>query len=406
MTAINRQGRLPISTYLLVLAQAINLTAAVLSVTISALVGVKTAPSQAWGTVPYGMQFAMVMLCTYPAAMIMRKHGRRFGFATGAAMLFFAGGVGYLSVVHQSFLGLILAHGLLGMYISCANFYRFAAVDNIANDQMPRALSLVVSGGVLAALVGPILSTALREIAGFVEFSLCYAVLSLLAMLTFAILAFWKPTESKAKPAQPSSGKLNNGNSSNGVIYMGITSAAIAYLVMNLLMVQSSLVMKSLCSFNAASMAIQMHVLAMFLPSFITGKLIAKIGVRCVLGLGFTSLAIAAGIAVFFPTDYPFVLGGLLALGLGWNLAYVGGGSLLTEHVQPDKRHTWQGINDTAIAACATLGAFMPSPLLSLMGWEGSNALALGLCLATGISGWIYLSPRRKFAPAAKAKAR
>ncbi len=396
MTAVAETRRLPASTYLLSLGQALNLTAAVISVTVAALVGIKLAPSSTWATVPYGAQFASVMLCTYPAAMLMRNRGRRFGFAVGGVMLMIAGVLGYLSVARASFAGLILTHAFLGAYIACANFYRFAAVDTIPTQQKAKAISLVVSGGVLAAVLGPLLSTALRDVHGHAEFALCYAALCGLSVLTFVILTFWKPPAeaATATTSQPATTE-RFGMKGNYLILIGILSAAAGYFVMNLLMVQSSLVMKDLCSFSAASVAIQGHVLAMFGPSFFTGRLILKVGVRQVLILGFALLAISAGIAVAQPLSYSAVVAGLLVLGLGWNFSYVGGGALLAQSVPNRQRHAWQGVNDTVIAACATLGAFLPSPLLSLMGWSGSNLLCLLLCLAVATVCWLGYSMRK-----------
>lgn len=390
--------RLPVSTYLLSLAQALNLTAAVLSVTVAALVGSSLAPNPSWGTLPYGVQFAAVMMCTYPAAMIMRKRGRRFGFGLGAAMLMVAGLLGYVSVQHGSFVGLTLAHGFLGAYIACANFYRFAAVDHIAAEHKPRAISLVVSGGVLAALLGPLVSVKLGNVDGHAPFALCYAALCILSLLTAAVLLLWKPPPSCAASAAEASRIEDHrlGIEGRTPVFIGIVAASVGYFVMNLLMVQSSLVMSTICSFQASSLAIQGHVLAMFVPSFFTGTLIARCGPRAILALGFGSLAAACGIAVVQPPAYGAVFAGLLLLGLGWNFAYVGGGAVVAEWAPRGRRDVWQGLNDTAIAACATFGAFLPAPLLAVLGWGGSNALSLMMCLAAGAICWAGLSTRTR----------
>jgi MFS family permease len=393
MTAAPKAAQLPAATYLLSLAQAINLTAAVISVTVAALVGNQLAPNAALGTVPYGIQFAAVMLSTYPAAMLMRRKGRRFGFAVGAVLLILAGLTGYLSVSAENFLGLTVSHALLGAYIACANFYRFAAVDRIASALQAKALSLVISGGVLAALVGPLLSTLLRDVAGQKEFSVCYAAFSGLGLLTLLVLAFWQPAAgAEAAPSVGVPAPSPRRFSGHPLAWVAMLCAAGGYLIMNLLMVQASLVMKGLCSFSASSLAIQAHVLAMFAPSFFTGSLIAKVGVRSVLMLGFGLLGVAAGIAVFQPQSYDAILAGLVFLGLGWNFVYVAGGALLAHAVPGEKRHAWQGANDTLIAACATLGAFLPAPLLSAFGWSGSNLMALLLCLALGVVCWVGFS--------------
>ncbi len=145
---------LPARTYLYFIAQSVNLTTAVMSVTMAALVGAALAPDPAWSTVPYGFQFLCVMLATYPVSWLMGRIGRRRAFMLGALPLALSGVSGFLAVQHQHFVALILSHCALGVYIAFANFNRFAATDNLTQHLKARALSLVVAGGVIAAVVG------------------------------------------------------------------------------------------------------------------------------------------------------------------------------------------------------------------------------------------------------------
>ena len=221
----------PGATWLLTLAQAINLTCAVIAVTIAALVGTKLASTPALGTIPYGAQFASVMLCTYPASMLMRRFGRRVVFSVAALFLILAGICGFLAVQAGSFTGLILTHALLGTYIACANFYRFAAVDNLDVKIKPKAISLVVAGGVLAAIVGPILAGLLRSVSGFADFSLCYAAFCVLGVLTLVLMAFWKPGVSvNVAPVQEEAKPFNA--SWNWPILVAIFCSAGGYFMM------------------------------------------------------------------------------------------------------------------------------------------------------------------------------
>lgn len=385
-------SRLPWQTYVLTLAQALNLTVSVISVTIAAVVGSKLAATAAMGTIPYGIQFAAVMLLTYPASMLMRRYGRRPIFCAGAVFLIIAGVVGYVAVSKESFSLLIVAHGLLGIYIACANFYRFAAVDNLASGIKAHAMSLVVAGGVLAAIIGPAVASSLRNVTGFVDFSLCYAAFSALGLLTLLLLVIWEPVQTLPLPeVSVNSSRVVKLTSWNIAIFAAIFSSAGGYFIMNLLMVQASLVMKDICSFDASSRAIQVHVLAMFAPSFFTGLLISFIGLRQVLILGFILLIGAAGFGMM-DISYDAVFFGLILVGLGWNLVYVGGGTLLAQNVGDQERHRWQGINDTLIAGCATLGAFLPAPLLANWGWDGTNMMILPLCLVGIFLCWKALS--------------
>lgn len=382
-----RAGRpLPASTWLLTLAQAVNLTCAVISVTAAALVGSQLAPAPAWGTVPYGAQFASMTLFTYPASMLMRRLGRKPVFALAALGLVACGAVGFMAVEGASFRLLVLAHVLLGMYVACANFYRFAAVDHVPALLRPRAMSLVVAGGMVAAFAGPVIATTLREVSGFNRFSLVYGVMAVLGLLNLLLIGMWRPERmADAAPSMAPSPDLHAPVATGA--WLAIFSSAGGYLVMNLLMVEASLVMRDLCTFAQSSFAIQAHVLAMFAPSFFTGRLLARIGARHVLVLGFALLG-ASAFCAFLDLRYLHVLAGLVLLGLGWNLAYVGGGALLAQSVPLHARHRWQGLHDTVVAACATVGAFLPAALLAFAGWRASNLFVLAFCaLGVGLCG-------------------
>jgi len=147
--------RLPAKTWFYFLAQSINLTTAVMSVSMAALVGASLAPTPGLSTVPYGFQFLFVMLVTWPAARLMARIGRKKSFLCATIPLAFSGIAGYLAIKQQLFILLIVSHSLLGIYIAFANFNRFAATDHIDDHLKSRAISLVVAGGVIAAITGP-----------------------------------------------------------------------------------------------------------------------------------------------------------------------------------------------------------------------------------------------------------
>jgi MFS family permease len=350
------------------------------------------APDAAWATVPYGVQFAAVLACTYPVSALMRKLGRRPVFLGSAVLLMLAGCAGMLALQEQSFAGLVLAHALVGAYVACANFFRFAAVDGLQEPARAQALSWVVAGGVLAALAGPLMANTLRQVPGFTEFAWVYGGLMGLGLAQLALMTVWKPAgrapesvamvQKSPAAAGPPSTKSNYTRKEGPRLALAIATAAGGYLVMNLLMVQTSLVLQDLCSFEMSARAIQMHVLAMFAPSYVTGWLIGRWGLRVVISAGLLLLVLAAALGVTLSPSYEAAIAGLFLLGLGWNLSYVGGSALLAQAAPERERHRWQGIHETVTAAAATAGAFLPAPLLAHAGWSGTNGLALGLCIA------------------------
>lgn len=373
---------LPRRTYLFFTAQSINLTTAVMSVTMAAIVGAALAPVATWSTVPYGFQFLCMMLATYPVSALMGRIGRKRAFMLGSIPLAVAGITGYLAVLYQHFPTLVISHSALGIYIAFANFNRFAATDNLAQNLKPKALSLVVAGGVIAAVVGPALTEWLRDVGGYPLFSLCYAAFVGLAVMSLLIAACL-PGDSAitrndraAKPAGAATEPLSP------VVALAMAVAALGYGIMNLLMIQASMHMKHMHEdFSDVRLAIQWHVIAMFAPSFFTGAIIHKLGIRATICLG---LGLLIGCTAMNMGSHSYVMMtlSLIALGLGWNLTYVGGGALLAQTLQNSPAAMqMQGKNDLAIAVFATVGAFSPSLLLGAVGWDGTNAICMALCI-------------------------
>lgn len=373
--------RLPSNTYLYFIAQSVNLTTAVMSVTMAALVGSILAPSPWMSTIPYGTQFLLVMLMTYPASKLMTMIGRKRAFLLATVPLLASGIAGFVAIEHGSFFLLVMSHALLGVYIAFANFSRFAAADGLPSHQKPRAISLVVAGGVLAALAGPLITYQLKDVDGYRQFSLCYGAFVLLAILSMAVI-FMLKQERRAEESKKTTGNLFSGNIETRPVLLAIGVSALGYGVMNLIMIQSSMQMSSMhVKFSDISQAIQWHVLAMFAPSFFTGRIIQRFGSKSVLLAGVT-LLMASNLINMTTEDYGLMTLSLVSLGLGWNFTYIGGSTLLANESEknPSSSKQIQGINDLGISIMATIGAFSPSILMASIGWEWTNAVCFFAC--------------------------
>lgn len=386
--------RLPLRTWLYFLAQSINLTAAVMSVSMAALVGAALAPAPWAATIPYGFQFLLLMLCTIPASRLMARLGRQKAFLISCLPLALAGLSGYAAVQGRQFWLLMLAHSLLGVYIAFANFNRFAATDGLDATLRPRAISLVVAGGLIAAFTGPLLSKQLQHVNGMGEFAGAYLVFVALAALALVInLLIGRTPPANAHQTgsiRPATGPLLRAVLQNPGTRLAVLVSALGFGLMNLLMIQSSIQLSvGLCSgFDDISQAIQWHVLAMFGPSLFAGRLVQRLGAQRLSLFGVLLVAASAGINLI-AADYGTIVTALILLGLGWNFTYVGGSALFTERsAQMPHAVELQGVNDLAISILATLGAFSPALLHATIGWNGTNLLAIGLCLLLAWQGW------------------
>jgi len=366
-------NKLPNHVYFLLIGQSINLTTAVLSVTVAALVGLSLAPTVSYATIPYGLQFLAILVSTVLFSKLMKKFGRYRIFNAGIGFLFLSGIIGFLSLIDNNFLYLCLSHFLLGLFISTANFYRFAATDTISSELIPKATSMVISGGVFAAIVAPLLAINLAKASDLPDYSLIYLALSALAIILFVIIHFWNRANVRhgKSSLKTKTVPLNTTDVRKYIIVIGILGGALGYYIMNLMMIASSLFLKQSHSFDYASYAIQMHVLAMFLPSFFVAKIINLVNSVNTIILGFVLISISCLLPIIF-VDTIFINIALVILGIGWNFTYSGGSTLLS-NIQGERRLRFQGINETVIAFFATLGAFLPAPILSYFGWINTN---------------------------------
>ncbi len=366
--------------YLLALCQALFLTCAVASVSVAAIVGADLAPTPWLTTLPYGLQFGVVILCAYPVSRLMGAVGRRPVFLLGACFAMAAGVTGYLAIQGRSFTGLVLSHVLLGVFITHANYYRFAATDGVESVLRARAVALVTGGGVLAGILAPLLTLEAGALFEGQSFAHSYLIFSLAGAITFLVMLCvpgLNPTTTTGETAPLSEGPTVPPSLAGFGALLAMYCAGAGYLVMNLLMVQSTLALNTgPGSHTLVGVAIQLHVVAMFLPSFFTGRLLEWLGHTRVLGLGFLLLVLSV------LTGMPgraavFVVPSLILLGVAWNFLYVGGSALLTLCHSPERAHRVQGINDTVVSGLAAVGALGAGALYHFLGWSGSLVLAL-----------------------------
>ncbi|WPO66877.1 MFS transporter [Acinetobacter haemolyticus] len=370
-------NQLPRYVYYLLVAQAFNLIAAVLSVTVSAIVGLKLAPTQTLATVPYGLQFLAMLLTTFIFSFLMKKLGRHLVFQFGCICLFLAGVFGYLALQSEQFYLLCLSHFSLGLFISTANFYRFAASDRLDSDLIPKATAMVISGGVVAAIIAPVLAIQFQQVQGLPDFTAIYLIFSVLALLLSPILYIWNQKFKLLQAQQVVTQSLQRAKLPINMIVVAVISGAFAYYIMNVMMIMSSLHLKEHHSFHYASISIQLHVLAMFVPSFFVSKLIQRWGTHRTIYIGFILLMLSSLIPIFGQEGI-YINIALIILGVGWNFAYSGASTLLAG-LNDQQKHRVQGMNETTIALFATLGAFLPAPILTKLGWMNANLLALSI---------------------------
>jgi MFS family permease len=361
------------------LAQGLGITSAVISVNVSGLAGAHLCSTPHLATIPYGLQFAATIGAAMPIAWLMERFGRRVVFVGGAGAGFLGGIAGMFAIDSTSFLLLCLSHILLGAQLATVNLYRFAAADIADEKNRSSALSLVLFGGVFAALVGPWVARNAWLYLPSSMFGAAYLSISLVALGCAALIATIKipPPANIHKATHLRMGELAH----NRPFLLAVTAGALVYGFMNMMMVASSLEMAGHgYEFNLVSYLIQAHVLAMFVPALFTGRFIKRLGVNMVLAVG-CILMLASGIAGLYVSPSGFALS-LLFLGLGWNALYTAGSYLAMNSLEPRWLYRGQGVNEMCVAVMATVGAFGAAFFLAELSWPGLNILMMAVMTA------------------------
>ena len=356
----------------LVITQAFSNTTASIIVLTSALTGVYLADNPAWSTLPIAFMFVGTMCAIIPAAMFMRRFGRRAGFSLGQFIGILAGASATYAILMNSFWGFVAACWALGVHNGFWQYLRFAAAEAVPEHMKSRAISWVMAGGVFSAIVAPELAKATRDLFAPVVFAGCYATISAICLLSLATLQAARippaPPPAPGKHSRPVKEIM-----AQPVFIVAALSAMIGYGTMSLVMTATPLaILDCGLTFNDAAFVIQWHVLAMFAPSFFTGQIIARFGVLKVIGAGILLNLAAMSINLSGLTVTHF-WAGMVALGLGWNFMYIGGTTLLTEAYTPDEREKAQAANDFLVFTTITIASLSSGALQATLGWSAVN---------------------------------
>jgi MFS family permease len=361
------------------------------------LVGTMLAPSRAWATVPISAFVIGTMCSTVPVAMLMRRIGRKWGFIVGSLVGVVACLLSAWAIYVASFPLFVTSTLLFGAYQASSQYYRFAAADGAPAAFRPKAISWVLAGGVVAALLGTWMVMATQDLLAPYRFVGCYLASAVFAGLSMVVLSFLRLSEHGQKTGgsqRPLAVIVRNPK-----LVAAVICGALSYGVMSLMMTASPIAMVD-CGFsvNAASWVIQWHAVAMFLPSFVTGHLIIRLGVVPVTTFGMVFLAGAALVAVLGLDFLTFAVA-LVLLGLGWNFAFIGATTMLTDCYRPSEKSKVQALNDFTIFTIVALSSLTSGALLDGFGWAAVNLAVFPLvAVALALMAWFTFGTVRRSA--------
>jgi len=369
---------------LLAACQALLFTNNATLIAINGLAGLALAPRAALATLPVTCWVVGSALATMPASLHMRRVGRQAGLSAGtlwgvAGALVCAGGVWL-----QSFWLLCLGALVFGVFNAYGKYYRFAAADVASADFRSTAISLVLAGGLVGGILGP---TTSRFTVDLLEprFTGAYLALIGFSLLTMAVLRFIRVPQLDEK-TKAAGGRPLAEIARQPKFVVAVLSGAIGYGVMNFLMTSTPIAM-GVCNhpYADAAFVISSHVIAMFAPSFVTGRLIKRFGVLQVMFAGALLNFAAIGVALSGVAVSQFWWS-LVLLGVGWNFLYIGGTALLTETYRPEEMAKAQGTNDQAIFIMMAISSFTSGLTVTAAGWERVNLFALPMVAVVAIA--------------------
>lgn len=380
---------------LLAAAQACYGSSTTILIATAGLVGAHLAPSMSWATLPVSTFVIGTALTTMPMSLLMKRIGRRAGFMLGAAAGLMGALMAMAAIFTRNFPLFVFATMFQGVYQASASYYRFAAADLASSAFRAKAISWVMTGGVAAALFGTLIVMATADLFAPVTYAGSYAAMALLCVAGAVILIGLDghKVEEATATAEPARPLLQIARQPRFAAAMVV--GMLSYGIMNLVMTATPVAMLG-CGFGVrdSSWVIQWHALAMFVPSFFTGHIIARFGTERVAAFGMLLLA-SAGISGLIGIRFENFAIGLILLGLGWNFGFIGATTMLTGCYAPSERNKAQGLNDFVVFTVTATASLSAGKLLAWFGWNAVNVAVFPMALvALAMIGWLVTRPR------------
>lgn len=371
---------------------------------IGGLAGQQLAPNACLATLPISLIVFGSMTTAPWLSPLMQRYGRRAGFYVGALGGLIGAAISAYALTLSNFWVFLAGSYMTGIYMSSQGFFRFAAADTASDAFRPKAISYVMAGGLISAIIGPqmVKITADAMPIPFMGTYLAAMMLNLIGMTFFLFLRIPKPP-----PATPDSpnGRTRWELLKTPRIAVAVICALVSYALMTLVMTSTPLAVVG-CGFAKANAAdvVTGHVLAMYVPSFFTGHLIARFGVEKIMAVGLIILG-AAGAVALQGVELGNFFVALILLGLGWNFGFIGATTLLTASHTQQERGRMQGLNDLLVFGGVTFASLASGGLMNCSGgnpaegWQAVNLAMIPFLVLAGCALiWLVLRPREQVA--------
>ena len=366
---------------ILTLSQIFSFTAAPVTVFLSGIIGSQISPLISLSTLPMSISVVGIAIGAIFATKAMSLIGRKAGFILASIGNFLACVLAAYSIMDQNFILFCFANFLIGVGMAFTHQYRFAAAESVEKDKVPRAISIILLGGIVSALLGPSIANYGKDIVTDQLYVGSYLSLAILIIIPAILFLFYENT-SKLESNIKSSGRSIVELISQPRFLQALIASAFGYAIMTFLMTATPLSMHVMekISLSKTGLVIQFHVVAMFLPSLVTGHLIKKFGHSNIMYSGVFLYSITI-IASFFDQTYYNYMFALIFLGLGWNFLFISGTSLLVLTYKEEEKYRAQGINDFIVYSVHAIGSLSAGVLIALTNWKMMNIICIPLMI-------------------------
>jgi len=364
---------------LLTLSQVFGFTAATITVFLSGIIGSQITSIKFLSTLPTAIYVVGTAIFTILAARIMSKIGRRLGFIFAAFGSSLASLLGAFAISQQNFILFCVSCLILGMGAAFNHQYRFAAAESVEKEKAPKAISILMLAGIVAAFLGISSANYTKNLIPDYLYVGSYLMLAAFTLMPAIFLFFYKNNEkTKIELNNSYSGRRMFEIISQPRFFQAVIASAFAYAVMSYLMTATPMSMHLMekMSLEKTGLVLQFHVAAMFLPSLITGNLIKKFGHSNVIYIGVLFLAVTIVLSLFKQTYSNYMIA-LIFLGLGWNFLFISGTSLVVTTYKEEEKFKAQGVNDLIVFTTMALASLSAGISLSLTSWTTMNLLCI-----------------------------
>jgi len=364
---------------LLTLSQVFGFTAATITVFLSGIIGSQIASIKSLATLPTALTVVGTAVFAALAAKIMSKIGRKLGFILASLASSITCLLAAYAIYDRNFILFCIANLILGAGMAFTHQYRFAAAESVEKDKAPKAISIIMLSGIVAAFLGISSANYTKDL--FTDFQYVGSYITL-AIFMFMPTIFFSFYENK-NTSETEFSKNHTGRSYFEIIsqprfLQAVIAAAFAYAIMSFLMTATPMSMHLMekMSLEKTGLVLQIHVAAMFLPSLITGHLIKKFGHSNIIYIGVLFFVVTIILSLFEQT-YANYMVALIFLGFGWNFLFISGTSLVVLTYKEEEKFRAQGINDLIVFTTMALASLLAGILLSLTSWKTMNLICI-----------------------------